>query len=47
VIEALDRNRITVVEACRYLDLRFDHFDKLRTKLRDGPPSGRVIDDGN
>ena len=47
VVEALDRNRITAVEACRYLDLRFEHFDKLRTKLRDGPPSGRVIDDGN
>ena len=47
VIEALDANRITVVEACRYLDLRFTHFDRLRTKLRDGPPSGRVTDDGD
>ena len=47
VIEALDANHITVVKACRYLDLRFEHFDKLRTKLRDGAPSGRVTDDGD
>ena len=30
VIEALDSNRITAVEASRYLDLKFQHFDKLR-----------------
>lgn len=41
VIEALDANRITAVEACRYLDLRFDHFEKLRGELRGGPGSGR------
>ena len=27
VLEALDTNRITVVQASRYLDLRFDHFE--------------------
>jgi Zn-dependent peptidase ImmA (M78 family)/transcriptional regulator with XRE-family HTH domain len=41
VLEALDANRITAVEACRYLDLRFDHFEKLRGELRGGPGSGR------
>jgi Zn-dependent peptidase ImmA (M78 family) len=41
VLEALDANRITAVEACRYLDLRFDHFEKLRSELRGGPGSGR------
>lgn len=39
VLEAMDANRITAVEACRYLDLRFDHFDKLRGELRKGPGS--------
>jgi Zn-dependent peptidase ImmA (M78 family) len=34
VIEALDTNRITAVQASRYLDLRFDHFDALRKTLR-------------
>ncbi|WP_425499952.1 ImmA/IrrE family metallo-endopeptidase [Fontisphaera persica] len=41
VLEALDANRITAVEACRHLDLRFDHFEKLRSELRGGPGSGR------
>lgn len=41
VLEAMDANRITTVEACRYLDLRFDHFEKLRTELRGGPGSER------
>lgn len=41
VLETLDANRITAVEACRYLDLRFDHFEKLRSELRGGPGSGR------
>jgi hypothetical protein len=42
VLEALDMNRITAVQASRYLDLRFDHFDKLRNELRTGPmrPAG-------
>jgi Zn-dependent peptidase ImmA (M78 family) len=39
VLEAMDANRITAVEACRYLDLRFDHFEKLRGELRKGPGS--------
>lgn len=37
VLEALDANRITSVEASRYLDLKFDHFEKLRNELRTGP----------
>ncbi|MEW6668370.1 MAG: XRE family transcriptional regulator [Thermodesulfobacteriota bacterium] len=36
VLEALDANRITAVQASRYLDLRFDHFEKLRNELRMG-----------
>jgi Zn-dependent peptidase ImmA (M78 family)/DNA-binding XRE family transcriptional regulator len=47
VLEALDANRITSVQASRYLDLRFDHFEKLRNELRMGPlrPRGG-FDDG-
>ena len=37
VIEALDANRITSVQASRYLDLRFDHFENLRAELRMRP----------
>ncbi len=33
VLEALDANRITAVDASRYLDLRFDHVAKLREEL--------------
>ena len=33
VLEALSTNRITSVDASRYLDLKFEHFDKLRTHL--------------
>lgn len=33
VLEALDSNRITAVDASRYLDLRFDHFETLRAEL--------------
>jgi hypothetical protein len=46
VLEALDMNRITAVQASRYLDLRFDHFDKLRNELRMGPlgPAGSFDD---
>jgi len=47
VIEALDANRITAVQACRYLDLRFDHFEKLRSNLREGPSAGQIQDDGD
>ena len=45
VIEALDSNRITAVDASRYLDLRFDHFEKLREELRSGA-GGVAADDG-
>jgi len=47
VLEALDINRITAVQASRYLDLRFDYFDRLRAELRMGPmrPAGS-FDDG-
>jgi Zn-dependent peptidase ImmA (M78 family)/transcriptional regulator with XRE-family HTH domain len=37
VLEALSANRITSVAASRYLDLKFEHFDKLRTHLTRGP----------
>lgn len=37
VLEALSANRITSVDASRYLDLKFEHFDKLRTHLAHGP----------
>ena len=37
VLEALSANRITPVDASRYLDLKFEHFDKLRTYLTQGP----------
>lgn len=33
VLAALDSNRITAVDASRYLDLRFDHFEALRAEL--------------
>ena len=47
VIEAMDSNRITAVDASRYLDLRFDHFEQLRADLRMGGKAGarRVVDD--
>ena len=48
VLEALDANRITSVDACRYLDLKFDHFEKLRKEIRSGHiiPAGG-FDDGD
>jgi Zn-dependent peptidase ImmA (M78 family) len=36
VLEALSANRITAVDASRYLDLKFEHFDKLRAHLAQG-----------
>jgi Zn-dependent peptidase ImmA (M78 family)/transcriptional regulator with XRE-family HTH domain len=36
VLEALSANRITPVTASRYLDLKFEHFDKLRAAVREG-----------
>lgn len=38
VLEAMDANRITTVDASRYLDLRFGHFDHLRAHLGDQSP---------
>ncbi len=35
VIEAMDANRITAAQASQYLDLRFDHFNGLRSELRE------------
>lgn len=37
VLEAMDANRITSVDASRHLELSFDHFDKLRLELAKGP----------
>jgi hypothetical protein len=37
VLEALEANRLTPVDASRYLDLKFEHFDKLRAHLTAGP----------
>ena len=37
VLEALSANRITPVDASRYLDLKFEHFNKLRTHLMHEP----------
>lgn len=36
VLEALSANRITAVTAARYLDLKFEHFDKLKAVVHDG-----------
>lgn len=48
VLEALDSNKITAVNASRYLDLKFDHFGKLRGEIRTGHimPAGG-FDDGD
>lgn len=43
VLEALDANRITSVDAARYLDLKFQHFDQLRALLR-GPGERKAGD---
>lgn len=37
VLEALDANRITAVNAARYLDLKFEHFEKLKAALTKRP----------
>ena len=44
VLEALSANRITSVDAARYLDLKFEHFDSLRAHLT-GAPGGDVGDE--
>lgn len=46
VVQALDANRITSVEASHYLDLRFDHVDKLRRELEREASRGGTADDG-
>ncbi len=40
VLQALEANRITSVDASRYLDLKFEHFSKLRDSLRETPARG-------
>lgn len=40
VLEALAANRITPVNAARYLDLKFEHFDRLKEALQGRPGSG-------
>ncbi len=40
VLEALAVNRITAVDASRYLGLKFSHFDKLKESLQGGPLGG-------
>jgi len=43
VVEALDANRITAVDASRLLDLKYVHFDKLRAHLRHEPPDAILL----
>ncbi|MBA3353724.1 MAG: ImmA/IrrE family metallo-endopeptidase [Blastocatellia bacterium] len=40
VLEALSSNRLTAVDAARYLDLRFEHFENLRAHVSRGPSEG-------
>ena len=47
VLEALDANRITAVDASRYLDLRFDHIERLRGELITGSADSSRLDDGD
>ncbi len=44
VLEAMGANRITSVDAARYLDLKFHHFEQLRTLLQ-GPGERTASDD--
>ena len=44
VLEALSANRITSVDACRHLAMRFEHFDKLKSTLS-GASTGATADD--
>lgn len=37
ILEALDASRITAVNAARYLDLKFEHFEKLKAALTKRP----------
>jgi Zn-dependent peptidase ImmA (M78 family)/transcriptional regulator with XRE-family HTH domain len=42
VLEALAANRITSVDAAKHLNLKIEHFDKLKESLRRGPASGEA-----
>lgn len=42
VLEALEANRITPVNAARYLDLKFEHFEKLKAALTQRPGAEAV-----
>ena len=42
VLESLAANRITPVDAARYLDLKFQHFDELKTNLLHNPSLGAL-----
>ena len=35
ILEALAANRITSVDAARFLNLKFEHFEKLGDRLRE------------
>ncbi len=37
VLEALSANRISSLTAARFLDLKFEHFEKLKTAIYEGP----------
>ena len=45
VLEALGSNRITIVDAARYLDLKAEHFEKLRGALTERPGAGETSDE--
>lgn len=45
VLEALGSNRITTVDASRYLDLKAEHFEKLRGALSARPGADEVSDE--
>jgi hypothetical protein len=44
VLEAMHSNRITLVEAARYLDLKAEHFSKLQEKILAGLAHGATHD---
>ena len=43
VVEAMDANRITAVQASHYLDLRFHHVEGLRAELREFATAGAEV----
>ena len=44
VLEALDSNRIASVDAARYLDIKFEHFEELRQTLNVSTSRNEVYD---